>query len=33
MKRSGGTGGLRDLPGFLSSSMSGNDQHRPLKYY
>jgi hypothetical protein len=27
------SGGLRDLPGFLSSSMTGNDQHRPLKYY
>jgi hypothetical protein len=33
MKRYGGTGGLRDLFGFLSSSMSGNNQHGPLKYY
>jgi len=32
MKRFGGTRGIRDLFGSLSSSMSGN-QNRPLKYY
>jgi hypothetical protein len=33
LKRHGGTGGIRDLLGSLSSSMSRNDQSRPLKYY
>jgi hypothetical protein len=33
MKRYGGMGGIRDLFGSLSSSMSGNNQYRPLKYY
>jgi hypothetical protein len=33
LKRYGGTDGIRDLFGSLSSSMSGNDQSRPLKYY
>ena len=32
-KRYTGTGGIRDLLGSLSSSMSHNDQSRPLKYY
>jgi rubrerythrin len=32
MKRLGGTGGIRDLFGSFSSSMSG-DQSRQLKYY
>jgi hypothetical protein len=31
-KRFGGTGGIRDLFGSFSSSMSGN-QNRPLRYY
>jgi hypothetical protein len=33
LKRYGGTGGIKDLFGSLSSSMSRNDQSRPLKYY
>jgi hypothetical protein len=33
MKRYGGIGGMKDLFGSLSSSMSRNDQSRPLKYY
>jgi hypothetical protein len=33
MKRYGGTGGIKDLFGSLSTSMSRNDQSRPLKYY
>jgi hypothetical protein len=33
LKRYRGTGGMRDLFGSLSSSMSRNDQSRPLKYY
>lgn len=33
MKRYGGMGGIRDMFGSLSSSMSGNNQYRPLKYY
>jgi hypothetical protein len=33
MIRYGRTRGLRDLFGFLSSSMSGNDQHGSLRYY
>jgi hypothetical protein len=33
LKRYGGTGRIRDLFGSLSSSMSRNDQSRPLKYY
>jgi hypothetical protein len=33
MKRYGGTGGIRDLFSSISSSMSRNDQSRPLKYY
>jgi hypothetical protein len=33
MKRYGRTGGLRDLFGILSSSMSSNNQNGPLKYY
>src|SRR5687767_2024784 len=33
MKRYRGTGGIRDLLGSLSSSMSRNDQNGPLKYY
>jgi hypothetical protein len=33
LKRYGGTGGIRDLLGSLSSSMSANDQSSPLKYY
>jgi len=32
MKRFGGTGGIRDLFGSFSSSMSGS-QSRPLRYY
>ena len=32
MKRFGGTGGIRDLFGSFSSSMSSN-QSRPLRYY
>ena len=32
MKRFGGTGGIRDLFGSFSSSMSGS-QRRPLRYY
>ena len=33
LKRYGGTSGMRDLFGSLSSSMSRNYQSRPLKYY
>jgi hypothetical protein len=33
LKRYGGIGGIRDLLGSLSSSMSRDDQSRPLKYY
>jgi predicted RNA-binding Zn-ribbon protein involved in translation (DUF1610 family) len=33
LKRYGGTGGIKDLFGSLSSSMSRNDQSRLLKYY
>jgi hypothetical protein len=33
LKRYGGTGGIRDLFSSISSSMSRNDQSRPLKYY
>jgi rRNA maturation endonuclease Nob1 len=33
MKRRGGIGGIRDLFSSLSSSISRNDQSRPLKYY
>jgi hypothetical protein len=33
MKRYGGTGGIKDLFGSLSTSISRNDQSRPLKYY
>ena len=33
MKRYGGISRLRDVLGFLSSSTSGNNQSRPLKYY
>jgi hypothetical protein len=33
LKRHGGTSGIRDLFDSLSSSMSSNDQSRPLKYY
>jgi hypothetical protein len=33
LKRYGGAGGIRGLLGSLSSSMSRNDQSRPLKYY
>jgi hypothetical protein len=33
LKRHGGTGGIRDLLGSLSSSRFRNDQSRPLKYY
>jgi hypothetical protein len=33
LKRYGGTGGIKDLFGSLSSSISRNDQSRPLKYY
>jgi hypothetical protein len=34
LKRDGGTGGIRDLFGSLSSSISSaNNQSRPLKYY
>jgi hypothetical protein len=33
LKRYGGTGGIKDLFGSLSSSMSRNYQSRPLKYY
>jgi hypothetical protein len=33
LKRYGGTGGLRDLLGSLSSSTSRNDPSRPLTYY
>ena len=32
MKRFGGTGGIRDLFGSFSSSMSGS-QSKPLRYY
>jgi hypothetical protein len=33
LKRYGGTGGIKDIFGLLSSSMSRNDQSSPLKYY
>src|ERR687896_242678 len=33
LKRHGGTGGIKDLFGSFSYSMSRNDQSRPLKYY
>ena len=33
LKRYGGTGGIRDLFGSLSSSMSSNNQSGSLKYY
>jgi len=33
LKRYGGTGGIKDLFGSLSSSMSRNDQSKLLKYY
>jgi hypothetical protein len=33
LKRYGGTGGIKDLFGSLSSSISRNSQSRPLKYY
>jgi hypothetical protein len=33
LKRYGGTSGMRDLFGSLSSSTSRNYQSRPLKYY
>ncbi|HEU4444827.1 MAG TPA: hypothetical protein VFR94_09135 [Nitrososphaeraceae archaeon] len=33
LKRYGGTGGIKDLFGSLSSSMSRNNESRPLKYY
>jgi hypothetical protein len=33
LKKHGGTGGIRDLFGSLSSSMSANNQSRPLRYY
>jgi hypothetical protein len=33
LKRYGGTGGIKNLFGSLSSSISRNDQSRPLKYY
>ena len=31
MKRYGGTGGIKDMFRSLSSSMSGNNQYRPIK--
>ena len=33
LKKYGGTGGIRDLFGSLSSSMSRDNESRPLKYY
>ena len=33
IKRRGGTGGIKDMFRSLSSSMSDNNQYRPLKYY
>ena len=33
LKKYGGTGGIRDLFDSLSSSVSRNDQSRPLKYF
>jgi hypothetical protein len=33
IKRHGGTGGIKDMFRSLSSSMPGNNQYRPLKYY
>ena len=33
LKRYGGTSGIKDLFGSLSSSMSRDDESRPLKYY
>jgi hypothetical protein len=33
LKKYGGTGGIRDLFGSLSSSMSRDNRSRPLKYY
>jgi hypothetical protein len=33
LKRYGRSGGIRDLFSSLSSSMSANNQSRPLKYY
>src|ERR687895_95936 len=33
LKRYGGIGGIKDMLGSVSSSMSNNDQQRPLKYY
>jgi hypothetical protein len=33
LKRYGGTGGIRDLLGSLSSSMSASNRSNPLKYY
>ena len=33
LKRYGGTGGIRDLFGSLSSSISHDNASRPLKYY
>ena len=33
MKRYGGTSGIKDMFRSLSSSMSGNNQYRPLKYF
>ena len=33
LKKYGGTGGIRDLFGSLSSSMSRDNGSRPLKYY
>jgi hypothetical protein len=33
LKRYGGIGGIKDMLGSLSSSMSHNDQQCPLKYY
>ena len=33
IKRHGGTGGIKDMFRSLSSSMSCNNQYRPLKYY
>ena len=33
LKKYGGFRGIKDMLGSLSSSMSNNDQQRPLKYY
>jgi predicted RNA-binding Zn-ribbon protein involved in translation (DUF1610 family) len=33
LKKYGGIGGIKDIFGSISTSMSRNDQSRPLKYY